>query len=310
MAATMKAIMNARENNQSSATTRERRLAQLKPVVVGNLKKAFPNNKEVTDNLEAIFDLFAKKAPFVPDDKTRDLGSSFLNEASRDVKSCNLLNSKKVYPHAVYHLQQAVEKSVKGYVLLEGYFNVTELREIATHRSPLVMMKATLERTGIKGLAEISKDTTLKNKIEAAEATMSSEEKRIEIAEISQKEIKGLCSQIEEYRKMGCLLESSFSDGLTGIGFGLTPTSLFQSVSAMVALLILAIITFPHEAYTRYPDPDGKMSPDNYEKKLGIVCEAPRMVRLLEKEIRNLQKLYERKAPNMNSLKRTTESKS
>ncbi len=108
---------------------------------------------------------------------------------------------------------------------------------------------------------------------------------------------------------MGCLLESSFSDGLTRIGFGLAPTSLFQSVSAMVALLILAIITFPHEAYTRYPDPDGKMSPDNYEKKLGIVCETPRMMHLLEKEIRNLQKLYERKAPNMNSLKRTTESK-
>lgn len=289
--------MNARENTQNNnATTRERRLAQLKPVVVDSLKKAFPNNKEVTDNLEAIFDLFARKAPFVPDDKTRDLGSSFLNEASRDVKSCKLLNSKKVYPHAVYHLQQAVEKSVKGYVLLEGYFNVTELKEITTHRSPLVMMKATLERTGIKGLAEISKDTTLKNKIEAAEATIADEGKRIEVAKISQAEIQGLCSQIEEYRKMGYLLESVFTDGLTRIGFGPAPTSLFQSVSAMVTVMTLAIITFPHEAYTRYPDPDGKMSPDNYDRKLGIVCETPRMVRLLEKEIRNLQKLYERKA--------------
>ena len=293
--------MNAKENNQNSANTRQRRLKQIKPVIVNSLKKAFPNNKEITDYLDAIFDLFATKAPFIPDDKTRDLGASFLNEAKRDIKSCKILNSKKVYPHAVYHLQQAVEKSVKGYVLLEGYFNVTELGEITTHRSPLVMMKATLERTGIKGLAKISKDTTLMHIIETAEATMSSEEKRIEIAKISQKEIKGLYSQIEEYRKMSCLLESSVSDGLAVIGFGLAATSLFQNVSTMIALLILAIITFPHEAYTRYPDPDGKMSPYNYEKKLSIVSETPRIVRLLEKEIGTLQKLYEAKAPKMKS---------
>ncbi|MDO8716896.1 MAG: HEPN domain-containing protein [Dehalococcoidales bacterium] len=285
----MKTSENSKKN---SGASKEQLLAQLKPVIIDALKKAFPDNREVTDNFAPIFDLLAKKALFEPDDETRDLGISFLNEASRDVKSCKVLNSKKIYPHAVYHLQQAVEKSAKGYVLLEGYFDVAELNEIATHRSPSVMMKAMFIKTGIKSL--ISKDPVIKNKMETFEAAITNEGKRIDIAKIPQIDIRIFCSQIEEYRKMGDQLETFFTSRLTGIDFDPNmATSLSKRFSAIGTLFLLAIITFPHEAYTRYPALAAKMSPDNYDRRLGIICEIPRIVRLLEKEIRNLQKIYE-----------------
>jgi HEPN domain-containing protein len=259
--------------------------------MVDAFAKAFPQNKEVTDKLEAIFDLLGRQASFTPDDKTRKLGFDFLNEATRDIKSCKLMHSKKLYPHAVYHLQQAVEKSIKGYVLIEGYFKITELREITTHQSPLVMMKAVLERTGIKRFAEISDDRALIKKIEDAEATIADEDKRIKIAKATQGEIKKSFSRIEEYKKKTNLIKQGVTEGLTNIGFSPMPTSLFQVISAIMTIMILAIITFPHEAYTRYPD--GKMTPSDYGRRLGIVRETLRIARILEVEIRNLEKFYE-----------------
>ncbi len=279
--------MNSEQNN---STDRQRKLAQSKPIIIDSLKKAFPQNQEVTKNIEAIFDLFAGEKPFAPDSDTHKLGIDFLNEVTRDIRSCKLLYSKKLYPHAVYHLQQAIEKSIKGYVLLEGYFKITELREITTHQSPLVLMKAVLEKTGIKKLAEISDDTMLKNKIEDAEATIANEGKRIEIAKTSKEEIKRLYSRREEYQKTSNLIAQLLNNGLVNIGISPLPASLFQNISAIVTIMILAIITFPHESYTRYPD--GKLTPNDYDRRLGIVCETPKIIRLLEVEVKNLQEYY------------------
>lgn len=276
----------------NNTNTKEHLLAQLKPIIIESLAKAFPQNKEVVDNLPAIFDLLGVQAPFVPDEKTRKLGVDFLHEATRDVKSCKLLYSKKLYPHAVYHLQQAVEKTIKGYVLVEGYYKATELKEITTHQSPSVLLKGVLVKTGIKHLAEKSNDKTLKAKIDDAEATIANEDKRIEIAKTSQSEIKKLLSQIEDYRKVTDLIQQETSIKLTQIALGPMPMSLFQAISTIVAIMILAIITFPHESYTRYPD--GQMVPDNYNQNLGIVCATPRIVRILEAEIRNLEKIYKK----------------
>ncbi len=278
--------MNIRENTeQGNANNKERRLAETKSVLIDNLAKAFPQNPEVTNNLEAIVELIVSKAPFTSDDETRKLGYDFFVEAMRDLNSCKHLNSKKFYPHAVYHLQQAVEKTVKGYVLSEGYFKITEIKDITTHMSPLVLMKAVLERTGIKKLAEISNDETMKNKIADAETTIANEEKRIEIARLTQGEIKNLLSQIQKYRITTNLLEQGITANIP------ISRSFFQAISAMATIMILAIITFPHESYTRYPD--GKMIPNDYDRRLGIVCEMPKMVRLLEDEINNLKNYYE-----------------
>ncbi len=288
--------MSAEENtSHNDNTAKQRRLAQLKPIYksiyVDSLTKLFPQDKWLTNNLPAFFDLLAGKAPFTPDDKTRKLGLQFLQEAARDIKSCKVLYSKKLFPHAIYHLQQAVEKAIKGYVLLEGYYKATELREIKTHDTLLIMLKAVLERTGIKKLVEGSNDTTIMAKIMDAESTIEDEEKRIEIAKINKAEIKGLLSRIEEDQKKTNSIKQVITTRLTTVGTNTMPTSFFQAVSAMMPIVILAIITFPHESYTRYPD--GKMTPTDYDRQLGIVLETPAMAQLLEVGIRNLEKFYE-----------------
>lgn len=272
---------------KETGNNREQKIAKLKPIVLDSLKKTFANNEEVANSLEKIFEPLSKKPSFVPDRATLELGLRFLHEADRDIKSCKLLNSKSFYPHAVYHLQQASEKLVKAYVLQEGYFNATELhKQLMNHQTPLILINATLIKTGFKAIAMLTKDPTLQ-KIIDVERTIKDENKRIEIARISQSEIRQLQGQIEEYRQMGYSFEKLFNQGLSDSGLGVGPISIPAALSGLGTMLILALITFPHEAYTRYPD--GKMKPDDYTTKLGIVSEMPRLTLLLEKEISNLE---------------------
>lgn len=96
------------------------RIAKLKPLIPSSLDKAFPKNQELLNIMSTFFDLRAKRDSFIPEDKSRKLGIQFLDEATKDIKSVEILYSKKLYPHAVYHLQQAVEE-VELYHLGERY---------------------------------------------------------------------------------------------------------------------------------------------------------------------------------------------
>lgn len=270
-----------------------RLLAQIKPVIIESLKEAFPSNRELGDNLPIILEKLMQVS-FTCDSETYKLGTDFLYEAGRDVESYKQLYSKKLYPHAIYHLQQAVEKAAKGYVLLEGYYKVRELKKITIHQSPQIFLEAVLGETGIKDLAGQLTDETLKTKISDAEVTMSDEDKRLEIARMSYSDILRLLSQIDQYRKIVEQIDKSITDGVQNMITTLLPKpSLFQTISSMTAIFILAIITFPHEAYTRYPD--GRMVPRDYTYDLGIVRATPRIMRYLKAEIGKLDKMYKSK---------------
>jgi HEPN domain len=270
------------------------RSAQLKSVVVNSLGKAFPENKELVGNLSAMYDMIARRASVPTDDKTRRLGTDFLCEAIRDIRSCRVLHSRRLYPHSVYHLQQAVEKTVKGYVLLEGYYRAGEFKAISTHQSPLIVLKAMFEKTGVRSLAETSDDRTLITKIMHAESTVAAEKARIEIAGLSQSQIRENLIRIEDYREQVRLTVREVNRGLRDLGFAAMPKSVFQPYLALPAIIMLAIITFPHWSCTRYPD--GRMTPSDYSGQLGVVREIPALVGILEKEIRDLQKAYRQQA--------------
>lgn len=274
----------------NNSSEKEQLLAQAKAVIIESITKAFPNNKEVVDNMPAIAELLMR-VTLAHDEKTGSLGNDFLDEAYRDVQSCKLLYSKKIYPHAVYHLQQAIEKAIKGYVLVEGYYEAGELEKIMTHHSPEVLLKAIIERTGIKDFAEQITDKTLETKISSAKTTIGSEEKRIEIAKTDYNEILRSISQIDEYRKNTELIERAVINGFKNIGISPVPGSISKSLLSMVTIMVLAILTFPHESYTRYPD--GKMVPKDYRRGLGIVRAVPRLLKLLETEIDNLKRIHE-----------------
>jgi len=85
-------------------------------------------------------------------------------------------------------------------------------------------------------------------------------------------------------------LEQNISNALTQSGFKQLSHADFKCTLALVPLIMIAMITFPHWVYTRYPD--GKMIPTEYTRDLGIIQEMGKVVAILEKETRSLIYIY------------------
>ena len=94
---------------------------------------------------------------------------------------------------------KSVEKAVKGYVLIEGFYHANEIKEITTHESPLVIIKALTEKTGMKYDAVKRNDKETLSKIREAELIMSNEEKRVDMAKIGTPAILAALNEIEGF---------------------------------------------------------------------------------------------------------------
>ncbi|MCL0036427.1 HEPN domain-containing protein [Dehalococcoidia bacterium] len=110
------------------------------------------------------------------DTATQRLSLCFLVEAERDIASCNALYSKKLYPHAVYHLQQAVEKATKGYMLGFNWLSAQELRKIG-HDTPKLILDALFKETGIESWFKQGGDEVLETIINDMWQVMSNPNK-------------------------------------------------------------------------------------------------------------------------------------
>lgn len=263
---------------------KDSRWDQIEPVILDKIKEKFSDSKELVDNVNSIAQLI-KGTGLTTDSDARKLAIDFLPEAERDIQSCKVLYSKRIYPHAVYHLQQAVEKAAKGYMLGFGFLNKAEIK---THDTPELFLKAVFEKTGIKAWAERLDDKDLKTLIDNAEQAIHDDDKRQEIALISPEAVCISLSKIDSYQNIGKQICQDLSEEVSSIlGKNLPPSPLLQSISAMATLFILATISFPHEAYTRYPD--RSVTPSDYVPSLGIVHEIPRMTKYLTKGVQDLK---------------------
>lgn len=123
-------------------------LEQVKAII----KQAFPDDKVLDKTIDRIMEYIkTKKIAWNGDEKSQKLGTDFLNEAERDIKSYRILYSKKIYSHAVYHFQQAVEKAMKGYCLALG---ILSIEEVKSHDTPYVLLKGLFEKTGMKEMLQ------------------------------------------------------------------------------------------------------------------------------------------------------------
>ena len=262
--------------------------SEIQSAISKSFAESFPDRTELLENLPRLLDL-AKEVRLTDDRELRTLGLDFLHEASRDLRSCRVLHSKKIYPHAVYHLQQAVEKATKGYVLGFGWLNKQELAK--THDSPRLFMKALLEKPGIKSWAKHSGSERIKTIIDNAYLAVDDSERRKEVALTSYEDITVNLAEIHKFTVIGEQLSQSLIEKLSSIRGVKAQSSppLYQAMSAMVTLFGLAAISFPHEAYTRYPD--GGITPSQYTTNLGVVHAALEMAKLLEREIQRLIRL-------------------
>lgn len=265
----------------------ETRLTQMQSILSRAIKDHFADNPELVDNFVDMFQI-VQRVQLHDDGPSRQFGLDFLTEAQRDLKVCEILHKKSLYPPAVYHLQQAVEKATKGYLLGLGFYRAGELKELFGHLTPQLFIKALFDKTGLTSWAETLTDETIKGRIDRAKETISEEEKRIAIARASCEEIDRILANVEQYYDMNNMLTTQVASEIRKLIDPEFPIRfLWQTMRPLVCLFSLAAITFPHEAYTRYPD--GKMTPSDYNRDLGIVSRTKKIAKFLKSEIDELR---------------------
>lgn len=250
------------------------------------IKQAFPGDKILGDNIDQIMDFIkTEKIAWNGDARSRQLSYEFLNEAERDIKSYKVLYSKRIYSHAVYHFQQAVEKAMKGYCLALGMLSI---REVKSHDTPYVLLKGLLGKTGLKDMLQsLSPDSrSLLDKAWDAQDDLG---KRLNIARMPFEQIINELNSIDNDREKTKQIRDSLLPTLVALRVDSQALPLeITTLPVLASLYRLGAMSFPHEAFTRYPD-DEKMTPIEYVRELGIVKAIPKMTKYLITALKELR---------------------
>jgi len=206
------------------------------------------------------------------------LEKQYLNAARTDLKACRILYGRSMYSLSVYHLQQAMEKSSKAWILYLGVITEDDLKRPIGHRTPRAFLKL-LNESDIgkmtRGLIEylnlrVSTDTSgYRDLVERkySEITAMDYESIKVLLDILDKIEKAVAEQLKELKP----LLKSFE----------VPDSILEVPIAFAYLWLVASITFPHSETTRYPSKN--FGPSDYTQDLGIVKALPELVKIAEK---------------------------
>jgi HEPN domain-containing protein len=245
-----------------------------------------PNIEKVTDSLGELWQEFQKMLQNKNTEKQKensDLATGFLNCAKDDVEATKLLYEKRLFSLSVYHLQQAVEKTTKACALLLSIVSKEELIEIK-HKSPLTFIKFLKKSWAIKYIDLIKMlNPEIKTNVDDVEKIIN--EKQDELARMSKTVIRSFLTSIEKIRVIlqtqmypRIVIFLAFFDLLKPLlrerteNFKKSFDEIFRSgmVTSFISLYLLSVITYPHYAFTRYPDGGIKPS-DYYSGRLEIV---------------------------------------
>lgn len=234
-----------------------------------------PNIENVAGSLDELWQEFQKMLQNQNTEKqkeNRNLAIEFLKCAKDDIKATKLLYENKVFPLSVYHLQQAVEKITKAYALVLSIISKEELMEIK-HKSPLVFIKLLEKSWAIKYINLIKMlNPWIKTNVDDVEKIIN--EKQDELAKMPKTVIRSFLTSIEKTR---AILQGQIRPQIN-ILLGLlkpllneqtenlkkTFNEVFRSsmITSFIGLYLLSVITYPHFAFTRYPD--GEIKPSDY----------------------------------------------
>ena len=241
--------------------------------------------------------------------------------ALQDFESVKILYQSKIYSLAVYHLQQAVEKYVKAYVLAFFGLSKKEMKGYVGHDSPKAFIrlldryKRSLELF-LKSIQKIGGLDTQFLKISDEDirklvriVNMS----RKQIAEMDSNQIKGIinatikikialenkeiknqilgllsklkneASEIKSSDPSEKFILEKLIDSVDRVLNNLE--TLLKLSSTFLVLYMLSIITYPHATFARYPNKT--LPPEKYDENLGIVQYFNEIVKLLD-EVANL----------------------
>ena len=265
-------------------------------------KEPIINEDSINSLVKYFIDFIGPNSDTLPShnftEQDKKLAYNYVLCAERDFKASRILYDSGDFPNAIYHLQQAVEKLAKGRAAQYYPLHLSEIRQ-TFHNSPEIFLKLLKKDFINKNLLKFKKifpnlDFSLIDNLNNNVVSMKKPAVKKEMASIPSSLISDILNMFDHGKFQETLEKSLRPDGHKNIidlitiiakNYGVTekeinnfdisstililkdPVSNFFQID--ILLYSLAVITFPHEAFSRYPD--GKMTPDDYRKELGIV---------------------------------------
>lgn len=284
------------------------------------LNKAIPPDKQLTDtqivNLEPIVELYTAAISEASDKEKQleriSLAEEFLKAGQTDISASFLLHQNGDYPNAVYHLQQAVEKITKAYGLAFAMINREDLykgdkKKLIGHVTPKVFLGLFDKKIGVAAV-ELPKVLNLNMKTDLTDLKKLIKEKPLELANLNYEAIHTL---VELNTKLRVALDTPEIRGGCKNAVEVAGTLLIEDQQiqknieklkknsyviveltlALMSMYLWAMVTFPHFAYTRYPNDE--MPIKKYDSELGIVRALPEVLSEVKDSGLKLQNFFE-----------------
>ncbi len=278
--------------------------------VLGLVNEYLPNGEKITEEKGAIIVPEAKNLflnlkelrGFHPTNEDFNLGIEFCKEAEKDLNRSKKSYSNEDFPDSIYHLQQTAEKVMKAYGLVQGAFTKKDLFDIQ-HKTPKAFIKLVEEKNiqvYLKSLKQINPN--LNTDISELKTIVDTKDQELALLNADQLNIwLNLSKKIDENlskTNIDDILRKVLPDLAEMQGKKVTypKFSIMKFSSTFIKMYLIATMTYPHEAYTRYPDREIK--PSQYTKELGIVQVAPEVFKLLDESLDFLNKFIEWKNEN------------
>ncbi|MEM4522122.1 MAG: HEPN domain-containing protein [Nitrososphaeria archaeon] len=257
--------------------------------------------KKLTD-LASIFELS-------PD---YDMAKKFIDTAKKDLIASKTLYLNGDYSNSTFHLQQAIEKIAKAYALQIGFLSIKEIKGVG-HETPEVFLRLLKRKKFVRPLIDLVNqispttiDINKLNEINRISKKLRDKKTKVEVAKYSKEQIENilkLCKNIKEsFIKMKELfiiiipsIQSKVKQNLLNELKSFVPKikpenvdeiiktlkpEFFDFIANFLIMFVLAIITYPHASFTRYPN--GTIKSEDYAPGLGIVDMMPQLHNMVE----------------------------
>jgi len=232
------------------------------------------------------------------------IADALVRAAKNDLKAISPLYEQENYSLSTYHLQQTVEKITKAYGLAFNLIKRNELggKKGVGHDSPLMFVRGVEKHELMKYVLAL-KHFKPEIRTDVDQLELIVKEKKIEIARTEENVAIVYLQLIDNlYKKLDTKELRDMIEILAGVMISFTlddedkvkkAEKFFEKnfkmnyIISFIALYLLACLTFPHEAFTRYPD--RALKPEEYKKGMGIVDATPRLIPYIEKIIKDIE---------------------
>lgn len=233
--------------------------------------------------------------------QAKQLGAELVNQARGDLREFRRKYESRDYGRAIFWLQQATEKTTKGFLLLLGAVGEDDLRRKIGHLTPVAFLQAveSQEFSWLPGWLEWLqsvpqlKGVPLAFDVDGVRRTFRKE--RRSFATLTPDQVDMLIRLSQSFKTAlplmtvkWALYQTSWPETKASrklIAKGDTKEVSKFAVSLM-RLYIVGLVTFPHWDTTRYPGES--MSPASYTVELGVVAKATTLASMLAATLREL----------------------